>query len=360
MLPMAEKTADRYLVVHADADAGGDYDEERTWVESAGAEFRLTNAREEGALIANLRDADVVVVNAAPITRRVMENMPRCRCVVRYGVGVDNVEVAAATDLGIVVANVVDFCTEEVANHALLLLLACAKRLLLLDADLRAGHWRRTPLAGMPPVWGQTLGIIGVGNIGLSLARKALALQMTLLGYDPYVAMRDPSLKAGASGGGLMSPPLGGGRKAPDGVRLVGLRELLAQSDFVSVCAPLTAETRHLIGAAEFALMKPSAILVNTARGPLVDEAALVEALRSGRIAAAGLDVFEEEPLPTESLLLGLTNVVLTAHTAGISEASVRRVKTEVGQAAAAVLSGRWPKSVVNPNVRPRVSLARG
>lgn len=336
MLPMTEKTTDRYLVVHADAEASGDYGEERTSVESVGAEFRLTNAREEEDLIANLRDADVVLVNAAPITRRVMEAMPRCRCVVRYGVGVDNVEVAAATDLGIVVANVVDFCTEEVANHALLLLLACAKRLLPLDADLRAGHWRRTPLTGMPPVWGQTLGIIGLGNIGRSLARKALALEMALLGYDPYV------------------------QQAPDGVRLVGLRELLAQSDFVSVCAPLTAETRHLIGAAELALMKPSATLINTARGPLVDEAALVEALRSGRIAAAGLDVFEEEPLPAESPLLGLTNVALTGHTAGMSEASVRRVKTEVGQAAAAVLSGRWPKSVVNPNVRPRVALARG
>ena len=334
---MSEKATDRYLVVHADADAGGDYGEERSWVESAGAEFRLNNAREEEALIANLRDADVVLVNAAPITRRVMEAMPRCRCVVRYGVGVDNVEVAAATELGIVVANVVDFCTEEVANHALLLLLACAKRLLPLDADMRAGHWRRTPLAGMPPIWGQTLGIIGLGNIGRSLARKALALQMTLLGYDPYVQPQ-----------------------TLDGVRLVGLRELLAQSDFVSVCAPLTAETRHLIGAAELALMKPSAILINTARGPLVDEAALVEALRSGRLAAAGLDVFEEEPLPADSPLLGLANVVLTPHTAGISEASVRRVKTEVGQAAAAVLSGRWPKSVVNPNVRPRVALAGG
>ena len=337
MLPMSEQAANRYLVVHADADAGGDYGEERSWVESAGAEFRLTNAYEEEALISNLREADIVVVSQAPITRRVMEGTPRCRCVVRYGVGVDNVEVAAATDLGIVVANVVDFCTEEVANHALLLLLACAKRLLPLDADVRAGHWRRTPLAGMPPVWGQTLGVVGLGNIGRSLVRKALALQMTVLGYDPYVQSQ-----------------------SIDGVRLVGLRELVEQSDFVSICAPLTTETRHLIGAAELALMKPGAIVINTARGPLVDEAALVEALRSGRIAAAGLDVFEEEPLPADSPLLGLANVVLTPHTAGMSQASVQRVKTEVGQAAAAVLGGRWPKSVVNPDVRPRVPLARG
>lgn len=337
MLPMTEKATNRYLVIHADADPGGDYAEERSWAESAGAELQLTNARQEDALIANLRDADVVLVSGAPITRRVMENMPRCRCVVRYGVGVDNVDVAAATDLGIVVANVVDFCTEEVANHALLLLLACAKRLPSLDADMRAGHWRRTPLAGLPPIWGQTLGIIGLGYIGRSLARKALALEMTVLGYDPYV---EP--------------------QTLDRVRLVGLRELLGQSDFVSINAPLTAETRHLIGATELVLMKPGAILINTARGSLVDEVALVEALRSGRIATAGLDVFEEEPLPPDSPLLGLANVVLTPHTAGVSEASVRRVKTEVGQAAAAVLSGRWPKSVVNPNVRPRVALVAG
>ena len=337
MLPMTEKATNRYLVIHADADPGGDYAEERSWVESAGAELQLTNARQEDALIANLRDADVVLVSGAPITRRVMENMPRCRCVVRYGVGVDNVDVAAATDLGIVVANVVDFCTEEVANHALLLLLACAKRLLLLDADMRAGHWRRTALGGLPPIWGQTLGIVGLGNIGRSLARKALALEMTVLGYDPYV---EP--------------------QTLDRVRLVGLRELLGQSDFVSINAPLTAETRHLIGATELVLMKPGAILINTARGSLVDEVALMEALRSGRIATAGLDVFEEEPLSPDSPLLGLANVVLTPHTAGVSEASVRRVKTEVGQAAAAVLSGRWPKSVVNPNVRPRVALVAG
>jgi len=161
-------------------------------------------------------------------------------------------------------------------------------------------------------------------------------LQMTVLAYDPYV---QPQTR--------------------DGARLVELGELLSQSDFVSVCAPLTPETRHLIGTAELASMKPGAILINTARGPLVDEAALVEALRSGRIAAAGLDVFEEEPLPVDSPLLGLPNVVLTPHTAGMSEASVRRVKTEVGQAAAAVLNGRWPKSVVNPSVRPRVALVR-
>ena len=162
--------------------------------------------------------------------------MPRCRCVVRYGVGVDNVEVAAATDLGIVVANVVDFCTEEVANHALLLLLACAKRLLPLDADLRAGHWRRTPLAGLPSVWGQTLGIVGLGNIGRSLARKALALQMTRpRATTPTVQARRRR--------GTLPPPLGW-----------RCEELLVQSDFVSVSAPLTAETRHLIGAAELAL----------------------------------------------------------------------------------------------------------
>lgn len=189
----------------------------------------------------------------------------------------------------------------------------------------------------LPPIWGQTLGIVGLGNIGLSLAHKAQALRLQVVVYDPYV---DP-------------------RVVEEGdVRLVSLKELLEQSDYVSVNAPLTAETQHLIGAEELALMKPTAILINTARGALVDEEALVEALDSGRIAAAGLDVFEEEPLPPDSPLCGLDNVVLTPHSAGLSEASMRKVRVEVGRAAADVLAGRWPKQVANPGVRPRVELA--
>jgi D-3-phosphoglycerate dehydrogenase len=264
-----------------------------------------------------------------------MENLPRCRGVVRYGVGVDNVDVAAATDLGIVVAHVLDFCTEEVANHALLFLLALAKKLLPLDRRLRDGRWGGFTAAEFPTIYGQTLGIVGLGEIGRSLAGKARALGMEVIAYDPYVK----------DGGELLL------------ARLVALEDLLRQSDYVSLNLPLTADTFHLIGERELALMKPTSILINTARGGVVDEAALVAALRQRRIAAAGLDVFEVEPLPASSPLLELDNVILTPHTAGISEMSARKVRTEVGKAAADLLAGRWPRYVANRGVKPRVPL---
>jgi D-3-phosphoglycerate dehydrogenase len=300
-----------------------------------GAVLRPTWAQDEDELIINLRDADVVLVSGASITRRVMENLPRCRGVVRYGVGVDNVDVAAATDLGIVVAHILDFCTEEVANHALLLLLASAKKLLSLDRRLRDGVWGGIPATEFPTVHGQTLGIVGLGQIGGSLASKARALGMDVIAYDPYA-------KKGAE---------------PLPARLVPLDDLLRQSDYVSLNAPLTQETFHLIGERELALMKPTAVLINTARGALVDEAALAAALREGRIAGAGLDVFEAEPLPASSPLLELDNVILTPHTAGISERSARVLRTEVGKAAADLLAGRWPRYVANRGVKPRVPL---
>jgi D-3-phosphoglycerate dehydrogenase len=323
------------LVVHADARPGQDLSGEEAPLVEVGAVLRPTWAQDEDGLIANLREADVVLVSGAPITRRVMENLPRCRGVVRYGVGVDNVDVAAATDLGIVVARVLDFCTEEVANHALLFLLACAKKLLPLDRHLRNGRWGGFPAAEFPTIYGETLGIVGLGEIGRSLAGKARALGMEVIAYDPYVKE--------------------GGEPLP--ACRVSLEDLLRQSDYVSLNLPLTQETFHLIGERELALMKPTSVLINTARGPVVDEAALVAALRQRRIAAAGLDVFEEEPLPASSPLLELDNVILTPHTAGISEESARKVRTEVGKAAADLLAGRWPRYVANRGVKPRVPL---
>jgi len=323
------------LVVHADARPRQDLSGEEAPLVEVGAVLRPSQAQDEDGLIANLREADVVLVSAAPITRRVMENLPRCRGVVRYGVGVDNVDVAAATDLGIVVAHVLDFCTEEVANHALLFLLAWAKKLLPLDQRLRDGRWGGFPAAEFPAIYGQTLGIVGLGEIGRSLAGKARALGMEVIAHDPYVK----------EGGGPLPAPL------------VALEELLRQSDYVSLNLPLTQETFHLIGERELALMKPTSVLINTARGPVVDEAALVSALRGRRIAGAGLDVFEVEPLPASSPLLELDNVILTPHTAGISEKSASKVRTEVGKAAADLLAGRWPRYVANRGVKPRVPL---
>lgn len=325
----------RPLVVHADAVPNQDLSGEEAPLVEVNAVLRPTRAQDEDGLIANLRDADVVLVSGAPMTRRVMESMSRCRGVVRYGVGLDNVDVPAATDVGIVVAHVLNFCTEEVANHVILLLLATAKKLLVLDRRMRDGRWGGIPAAEFPTVFGQTLGIVGLGEIGRSLARKARALGMEVIAHDPYV-------KEDAE---------------PPPAHLVPLEDLLRQSDYVSLNSPLTKETFHVIGERELALMKPTAVLINTARGPVLDEPALVEALQRGTIAAAGLDVFEVEPLPASSPLLKLDNVILTPHTAGISENSARTVRTEVGKAAADLLAGRWPRYVANRDVKPRVTL---
>ena len=326
----------RPLVVHADARPDSELPEERSGLGGLDCDLIATTAANEDELIANLREADIVIVAAAQITRRVLESLPRCRAIVRYGIGLDNVELAAATDSGIVVAHVLDFCTEEVSNHAVALMLALARRLLPNHRDAAAGLWRQPQAWTLAPVHGQTLGIVGFGNIGRSVAGKARAFGLRLLAHDPY---GDPNAAAEL------------------GAALVPLADLLAESDYVSLHTPLTPETRHLIGAAELRAMKPTAVLINTARGPVVDEAALVEALASGGIAGAGLDVFEEEPLPADSPLCRLGNVVLTPHVASVSPEAMRRLREEVGQAAADVLRGRRPKYVANPGVRPRVPL---
>ncbi|MDI6858005.1 MAG: C-terminal binding protein [Dehalococcoidia bacterium] len=282
-----------------------------------------------------LREADAVLVAMTQVDYDAINCLEKCKVIVRYGVGVDNIDLAAATERGIVVAYLPGYCTEEVANHALALLLASARSILALDSHVKGGGWTRrgeTPR----PLYGETLGIIGFGRIGRALARRALALDMLVVAHDPYVS-REVVAEHGAT--------------------KTDLDSLLRESDYVSLNASLTPETRGLIGRRELALMKESAFLINTARGPEVDETALVEALRDRRIAGAALDVFEEEPLPADSPLRSLDNVVLTPHMAFFSRRSMARARREVGLAAAAVLNGRWPKWVANPEVAEKLSL---
>lgn len=326
----------KFTVVHADSRPNQDLRLERAELRRVGARLVATRADDEAALIENVKGADGIILTFAPITRAVIESLSRCRVIVRYGVGVDTVDLDAATERGIVVANVRDFCTEEVSNHALMLLLACARKLSLFAPSMRDGRWHNRPLAPMGSIYGQTLGIVGMGNIGRALARKASALGLRVIAHDPYV-------HAAAA--------------TENEASLVTLDELLRKADYVSLNLPLTPETHHLIGARELGLMKPAAYLINTARGSVVDEAALADTLAKGGITGAGLDVFEEEPLPPKSPLLRLDNVILTPHTAGYSDESSRRLRVEVGRAAAAVLAGRLPRYVANPDVRGRIEL---
>jgi D-3-phosphoglycerate dehydrogenase len=271
-----------------------------------------------------------------PITRRVLEQLPRTVVVARYGVGVDNVDLEAATDAGIAVVYVPDYCVEEVSNHALALLLGWARQVTRCDAQLRAGKWGWEYAAHMQSVHQQRLGIVGAGRIGLALARKALALKMEVAAYDPQVPAA--ALEA-------------------QGVRSLPLDALLAQSDYVSVHAPLMASTRHLIGAAQLARMKPTAFLINTARGAVVDEKALIEALRAGKIAGAGLDVFEAEPLPADSPLRTLPNTILTPHVGAQSPLATQRMRSQVGEEVLRALRGELPLNIANTAVRAKARL---
>lgn len=328
-----EKIVDQFLVVHTDPSLGNTLEWERSELDRVGAILRAADCKTVDDIIAACRDSDAVLNTVVPIPARAIQAMSRCQVIVRTGVGVDNVDVAAATEAGIVVANVPDASVEEVSNHALALLLACSRKIVRLDRALRAGVWDRSMLAPMGTVYGETLGLVGFGRIARALARKAQALGMHVIATDPFV---DAETMHAA------------------GVRRVTLDELLSEADFISLHAPLTPETRHIIGPAQLARMKRSACLINTARGALVDHAALVHALRDGAIAAAGLDVFDQEPLGPDHPLTALENVVLTPHVAAFSDASVREIRRRAGEAVADVLLGFWPRSVVNPEVRPR------
>ena len=315
--------------------------EEAEELAKVNAELVIAECATEDEIIQATKDADAIITVGAQITRRVMEALPKCKAIVRYGIGFDTVDVDAATDNNILVINIPDFCFEEVSNHAITLLLACAKKLVLLNNGTKQGRWAEVKRAQSPmgAICEQTLGLVGCGNIGRMTAKKAQCFGLRVLGYDPYV---NKSLAK------------------KHRITLVNLPELLKESDFVSVHTPLNKETWHLIGEKEFKQMKPSAYLINTARGPVVNEVALIKALQEKWIAGVGLDVFEKEPVDPDNPLLKMDNVVVTPHSASYSDAAFKRLRTSVGQEAARVLSGRWPKNVVNKTVKPKVNLVKG
>jgi len=314
------------LVIITDCDHGTIAPEEAV-LRAARVEYRLHQAKSEEDVIAVARDADAIILQYAPITGRVLDGLPRCRIAVRYGVGVDTVDLAAATQRGVMVANVPDYCIEEVSDHAIAMLLSLWRGVTTYDRAIRNGTWSTTERQPMPRLAGKVLGVIGVGRIGAQAARKAAGVGMRVIGYDPYLS------------------------SLPAGIQKVTLDELLQQADAVSLHMPLTAESRHLINEAALRKMKPSALLVNTARGGIVDTAALIRALREGWIAGAALDVLEQEPVPRDSPLLSLPNVIVNPHASWYSDESVPELKRKTAEIAVAVLRGQRPASVVNPDV---------
>ena len=298
----------------------------------------------EDELIRAGQNADALLVSTREaVTRRVLENIPRVKVISRYGVGLDNVDLDAAADVGIVVTHYPGYCTAEVADHALAMILALNRRIVEQDRSLREGAWvahgpatRRILRGPIQPLREQTLGIIGFGRIGQAVAARAKPFGLAIIAADPYV---DPRITRDAS------------------AEPVTLEELLARADIVTIHTPLTPETRGLIDAAALARMKPTAVIVNTARGPIIDLPPLAQALQEGRIAGAALDVVDPEPLPASSPLYTMPNVILTPHSAYYSERSVDVVRRETLHEALQVLRGKRPRTVANPRVLSKVTL---
>ncbi|EFL28326.1 D-3-phosphoglycerate dehydrogenase [Streptomyces himastatinicus ATCC 53653] len=314
-----------------------DLEPERQVLEAAGLNLVPAQARTEDELIEICADADAVINQYAPVTAEVIRNLNRCQVISRYGIGLNTIDVPAATAEGIAVANVPDGSLEEVSDHAAAQILTLARGLHRYDAAIRRGTWDYTVAKPLRRLRGRTLGLVGFGRIPQRLAEKMGGFGMTLLAHDPF---------ADAS------------RAAALGVRLVDLDTLCRESDVVSVHAPLTADTEGMIGPGQFAAMKPTACLVNTARGPVVDETALIDALRSGRIAGAALDVFAHEPIGPDSPLARCENVVLTPHTAWYSEDSEIEIRTKTARNVVEVAQGRLPTYLVNHDVDHRVIAA--
>ncbi len=309
-------------------------------IQKAGIELIDIDAASEEEIIAKAGEAAVIFTVRTAFTRRVFENLPKLQAIIRCGIGYDNVDVDAATDNHVLVVNIPDFCFEEVSNHAILLLMACAKKLVGMNHLLKTAGWgaSRRIMQPMGSIWGQTLGIVGCGNIGRMTARKAQCFGLKVIGHDPYV---DQNLTR------------------ESGIVLKSLSEVMEESDYVSLHPCLNQETFHLIGEKELALMKPSAYLINTARGSVVDEPALIRTLQDNRIAGAGIDVFEKDPIDPDNPLLKMDHVIVTPHTASYCDAAFKRLRISVGQEAVRVAQGKWPRNVVNEDVKPKVNLVK-
>ena len=299
-----------------------------------GAELRLATGSTPESILAVARDADALLVTYAKITAEMIRQMKRCRIISRFGIGVDNVDLAAATAAGIVVTKVPDYCIDEVSDHTLALLLALVRKIPFANARAHAGRWEMPAVVPIHRLRGTVLGLLGFGRIPQLVAPKAKAFGLRVITYDPYIPAEVLS-RAGVEG--------------------VGFDELLSKSDYISIHTPLMPETHSLFNAGLFRRMKPTAYLINTARGPIIDEQALADALDAGHLAGAALDVLPQEP-PSGSPLFGRDNVILTPHMSFYSVESLVDLQTKASEEVVRVLSGQPPRNPVNPDVLPRTA----
>lgn len=306
-------------------------------------EYSKANCTTEDEIIAECSRADAVIGAATyqRFSRRVMESLPRCRFIISLGIGYDNLDLKAATEFGVLAANIPDYCLEEMSDHAMALILASTRKLTTLNSMVKREGWMTDPEPYvMRHVWpamthlrGQTLGLVGLGRIAQALVSKATGFGMRLIAYDPYV---DRSAMTGL------------------GVEKADLDRLLGESDVISLHAPLTPQTAGMFGPKEFARMKPTALLVNTARGRLVDHAALYQALVEKKLGGAAIDVVDTLPILPNDPLLKLENVIITPHSAHASTSSMIALLNRPGEEIARVLKGEWPVGLLNPAAKKR------
>ena len=306
--------------------------EEAVLREEADAEAVVAPDGSEETLLSLVGDVDAIMTCFAQVTPNVLKAAPNCVAVGRFGVGVDNIAVDTATEMGMAVTYVPDYCVDEVSDHVMALLLAFNRRVVLFDNSVKNAGWGSVPLTmRMMRLRGKTLGVIGFGRIGQSVAQKALAFGFRVLAYDPYMTAEQCALR--------------GARKVEN------MDAVLRESDFVTLHSPLNEETRGLIGARELDVMKSDAFLINCARGLLIDESALYDALTGGGIAGAGLDVMEDNHPPSDHPLLGLDNIIITPHVAFFSQEATLELEQRAAREVAYVLTGRMPDNLVNPAV---------
>lgn len=317
----------KYRVVITDCDFEMPPLLEQAELDPIGAEVVVEQCKTEDELIAACADADGLLFQYAPITARVLDSLKRCRVIARYGTGMDTIDIPAAVERGIICCNVNGFYLSEVADHTMALLLASSRAVVKLNDSVRRGEWDAVGVAGSTQrMDGQTIGFIGLGAIAAAVADRVRPFGLRSIAFSP----RAPESAFESAG-----------------VRRVELDELLAESDFVSVHTPLRAETHHLIGARELGLMKSTAYLINTARGGLIDNGALLAALESGAIAGAALDVFDPEPMPADDPLRRAPNLVLTPHSGFYSQTSIEALRIGTAAEVARVLGGVEPLSPV-------------
>ena len=302
-------------------------DQEKAILASVDAELLSYHCKTEDEVIQAAADCDALICQFAPITRRVIESLRRCKVIVRYAIGVDNIDLKAAEECGIIVCNVPDYSIDEVSNHVIALLLDCCKKLTYMAGQTKLGNTSYTMIEPLSRMEGRTLGLMGFGRIARVVARKMSGFGLNIIAYDP---MMDTAAAQQLN----VSP--------------VSFQELLAQSDYISIHCPLTQETHHLFDRQIFEQMKPTVIFINTARGAIVKEEDMVAFLREHEFAMAGIDVTETEPVPTNHPLLKLNNAVVTPHVAWYSVESVLSLQRKVAEEVAGVLSGQPPRHPVN------------